>query len=106
MSFRSLVILPNIGFMGTPTRIVHSVASLSTPSFRSAGTRSSYEGCLAKACFTISSALLRIVTLSSFGRVGIEGSTDHVASGGAVSRNAFDKQMSIVVLTAPIRNYR
>jgi len=41
MSVKSFVIFPSIGFIGTPTRIVHSTASFSIPSFSNAGTRSS-----------------------------------------------------------------
>ena len=105
MSFRSLVICPSIGFIGTPTRMVHSVANLSTPSLRRAGTKSSYEGCLANACLTSSSARLYTAVLSSFDNVGIVGSTDQFAPGGAVNRNALDKHINMVVLTAPIRSY-
>ena len=99
------MIFPNIGLIGTPTLMVHCVASLSTPSLRSAGTKSSYEGCLAKACLTISSARLYTVVLASLVNVGIVSSIDHVAFGGQVNRKALDRQINIVVLTAPIRNF-
>ena len=104
ISFKSLVIFPSIGFIGTPTLIVHSVANFSIPNFSSAGTRSSYEGCRAKACLTTSSARLKTAVLVSFVIVGIELSTVHSAPGGAVRLNALDRQINIVVLTAPIRN--
>lgn len=104
ISFKSLVIFPSIGFIGTPTLIVHSVANFSIPNFSSAGTRSSYEGCRAKACLTTSSARLKTAVLASFVIVGIELSTVHSAPGGDVRLNALDRQINIVVFTAPIRN--
>ena len=77
ISFKSLVIFPSIGFIGTPTLIVHSVANFSIPNFNSAGTRSSYEGCRAKACLTTSSARLKTAVRASFVIIGIELSTVH-----------------------------
>ena len=46
---------------------------------------------------------MKVQTRGEFGGLGIEVSMDHIASGGAVNRNALDKQINIVVLTAPIR---
>ena|SRR5436305_1689900 len=105
ISFKSFVIFPNIGLIGTPIRIVHSVANLSTPNFNNAGTRSSYEGCLSNACLTIYSALLKTAVLESLVNVGIDSSILHSASGGEVNENALDKHINIVVFTAPIRNF-
>ena len=105
MSLMSFVIFPSMGFMGMPTRMVHSVANLSTPSFRRAGIRSSYEGWRANACLTISSARLNTAVRVSFDNVGIVGSGDQVASTGAFKENARDKQINMVVFTAPIRNF-